>query len=239
MSAAPCPRCPRRGARELIDHFRRVRLLESDLAGSGENRCLTVGVNADSLATWFPEAADPFLEAGGLLDLRIDDQEETREMLKNGEVVGCIGSDETPLQGCGRKFLGTMSYALACTEDFRARCFPSGLTTEALGGAPAVLFNRKDRIHTRFLELVFPSFRGDFPVHYVPSPEQFLAFVARGRAYGAVPLMQARPLLGGSLTELAGARYEVPLWWHHWNLHTPALETLTACLTERGRSLIY
>ena len=52
---------------------------------------MTVGINADSLATWFFPAVGGFLDCERvLLDLSVDDQAETLKLLKNGEVLGCV-----------------------------------------------------------------------------------------------------------------------------------------------------
>ncbi len=226
--------------RELIRLSRKVSLLEGDL-GSGENaRTLRVGVNADSLATWFLEAAEPYLAGGRrFLDLRVDDQDRTREMLRRGEVAGCVGSESRPLQGCAADCLGTMEYALVCTPSFGEEWFPRGFTAEAAGRAPAVVFNREDRLHERFLGRLFLGFSFPGPVHYIPSSEQFLNMILRNRAFGALPLMQCSPYLEGDLRELADFRIPVDLYWHRWSMNSGDLADLTACLKESCRSLLY
>ena len=66
--------------RKLLNHAQQVRLLESDLLdeipalGSGEQR-LRLAINADSLATWWPEAIGRFCEEHPvLIDLEVEDQ---------------------------------------------------------------------------------------------------------------------------------------------------------------------
>ncbi len=233
------PPVPTARGRELIKHLRKVRMLEAEMDGGEIVRTMKVGINADSLATWFLDGIEPYLEKKGrFLDLKVDDQDKTREMLRKGEVSGCIGSDSRPLQGCGVKRLGMMEYCLICTPSFQDNWFPRGLDKETVKYAPAVIFNRDDQLHERFLKRIFPDGEFSFPVHYIPSPEQFLNMILRGKAYGAIPLMQCALYLGGSLREIADFRIDVDLFWHHWNMETEDMKDLTRCLIERGSALI-
>jgi len=234
------PHEPTPRGRELIRLCRKVAMLEGDLESRSPKRALRIGLNADSLATWFPLAVDPFLSEGGrFLDLQVDDQVKTREMLRRGEVAGCIGSDNRPLQGCGVRFLGRMDYALVCTIPYKKEWFSRGISPESAGKAPAVIFNREDGLHGRFWERLFPNEPFAVAAHYFPSSEQFLNLILRNRAYGAVPLLQCSSLLGKELIELAEFRIGVDLYWHHWNMDTADMKELTACLADRGGALIY
>ena len=78
--------------RMLCAHLDRVQLLEVDLAPalagrdgkSGTPLTLRLAVNADSLATWFPEAAAAFgRETGISLDLILDDEAHTAARLRS------------------------------------------------------------------------------------------------------------------------------------------------------------
>ncbi|MDC7224078.1 MAG: LysR family transcriptional regulator ArgP [Spirochaetales bacterium] len=223
---------------ELINHCRRVRLLEGDMGRREKHHTLRLGINADSLATWFMDGAEDFFAQGTPLELWIDDQDKTLEMLKAGEVAGCIGSDGSPVTGCSCHFLGTMTYVLICTEEFRERWFPRGFCAEGVREAPAVIFNRDDGLNRLFLEKMSPEFSESYRAHYIPSTDQYLGVIQRGLAYGAVPLMQCRSLLGRSLVELSPERIGVDLYWHCWNLDTVDLRRLTELLLTRGRELI-
>ncbi|MDC7220460.1 MAG: LysR family transcriptional regulator ArgP [Spirochaetales bacterium] len=229
---------PNEKGRELINHCRRVRLLEGDMGRREKHHTLRIGINADSLATWFMDGAEEFYARGIPLELRVGDQEKTLEMLRAGDVAGCIASDDSKVSGCSRHFLGTMSYVLICSRNFRGRWFPRGLTEEEVREAPAAIFNRDDRLNQLFLEKRLPPFKGSYPAHYIPSAEQYLDLIERGHAYGAVPLMQCGDRLGRSLVELSPERIGVDLYWHCWNLDTTDLKRLTELLMTRGRELI-
>jgi len=199
-----------------------------------------VGVNADSLATWFLAAVRPFLERERvLLDVSVEDQDLSHELLRDGAVAACLGSRAEPLQGCRCRALGRMDYRCLATPGFAARWFPAGLTAEAVQRAPAVAFNRKDRMHARFLA-GFLGREVRTPAHYLPSSEQFLELVAAGLAYGMVPELQARErLAAGELVDLAPGHAETaPLYWHTWGLRTRRLDALTDQVTHAARAVL-
>jgi LysR family transcriptional regulator, chromosome initiation inhibitor len=245
------PPAPTVSGRRLLRHARRVGLQEAELARSmelggqagtagdaGPWQTLALGVNADSLATWFTAAVLPLLTRERLaLDLKVDDQERTHELLRAGEVVGCVSTRHTPMQGCRALFLGGMRYHCACSPDFARRWFPQGLTGEAAHLAPAVVFNRQDTVHDRFLEGFLGESAQGAPRHHVPNSERFVDFVTGGAGYGLIPHLQADALLArGELADLAPANpMFVPLYWHCWNIASPLLARLTRALRETGR----
>lgn len=89
--------------RRLCQHLDRVRLLEQELQGAVPNLdpddkarvCLSIAVNADSLATWLtPVIAQFAASAPVLLDVAVDDQDHTAEWLRSGKVLAAVtGSD--------------------------------------------------------------------------------------------------------------------------------------------------
>lgn len=233
--------------RRFLKHFLQVAQLEKDLAGepaAGRDAAfasLTVGINADSLATWFPAVIAPFLSREQVvLDLRTDDQDRTHRMLRDGEVIGCISSRDRAIQGCRIRFLGSMVYRLVAGAAFADRYFPRGVTAEALGRAPAVVFNRRDELLTRLLNQVMGAIPADLPIHYLPSSERFADFITAGHAYGMLPDQQCESLLTeGRLVDLAPAnRVRVDLFWHCWNLRSKLLDRLTRCLVAGANRIL-
>ncbi len=246
LSRTTPPR-PSGAGRQLIKHYRQVKLLEDSLTvhlnkqGQEGPTTLAIGVNADSLSTWFLAAVGPLLESGELLfDLRVDDQEQTHKLLKDGEVVGCVSTEAKAMPGCRIEPLGGMTYRLLATPDFIQRWFPSGLTLSECTKAPALIFNPKDNLHNLFLQQALGRLPEIIPTHYVPSPEQFPALIAAGYAYGMVPDCQSELLRqSGQLIELApGEVTIVNLYWHCWNLNSPVLDKLTHQLVVRGPELL-
>jgi LysR family transcriptional regulator (chromosome initiation inhibitor) len=226
--------------RRMITHYLKVKRLEDDLfdaASPGEAAFSTmaIGINGDSLATWFLEAVQPFLEARNvLLDLKVDDQDQTQRLLKDGQVIGCISTINQPMQGCRMAYLGQMIYRPLATPAFKKKWFPGGLNVDAARQAPCLIFNRKDELHIRLFTRLFGRVPAPLPAHYLPSSEKFVDFIGGGLAYGMLPDQQSRDLLKqGRLVDLApGGHVAIELYWHCWNLKSDLLECLTRELVE-------
>ena len=243
-SAPPSPTPP---GKRMVKHFLQVNRLEDDLLddmadGEGDGFApLAVGVNADSLATWFLEAVRPFLEKERVvLDLRSEDQDRTHELLRDGEVIGCVSAMDKPVQGCRATYLGPMDYRLVATPAFAAAWFPRGLTAAAVEKAPAMAFNRKDTLHAKLYERVLERPPADVPVHYLPSSEKFAGFICTGLGCGMLPDQQSAHLLAsGRLVDLAPDRpVRVDLFWHCWNLRSGLLDRLTQILVAGAQKAL-
>ncbi|MDO6562051.1 LysR family transcriptional regulator ArgP [Amphritea sp. 1_MG-2023] len=212
----------------LQRHYHQISLLQSELLNKlkdvkqqGFTR-LTIGLNADSLATWFMDAMQPLMEQSPiLLDLRIDDQEQTHLLLRQGDVQGCISASSKPLQGSSAVFLGISRYLALASPAFIQRYFPNGVCSDALTQAPAVEYNEKDDLQNSFISRFYPDVQ-HYQRHRVPSSEAFTELIKRGFAWGMAPDLQMQALLNsGAVTEIvAGQSIAVPLYWHSWNLAT-------------------
>jgi LysR family transcriptional regulator, chromosome initiation inhibitor len=236
------PRATEAG-RLALRHFRMAQRLEGDFeAALGRERegfpSLSVGLNADSLATWFLPAVTPFLtKEGVLLDLSVDDQERTHELLRDGVVLGCVSSRSEPFQGCAATHLGDMEYRVFAAPGFRDRWFPDGLGVEAAGRAPALIFNRKDELHAKLLAGIFGRTPEGFQAFYAPSSEKFAEIIASGLAYGMLPDQQSAALAAsGAIVDLApGHAATVRLFWHRWTLGAGLLDRFTRALVRGAR----
>ena len=221
----------------LLRHVKVLRLLEaSSLRGlsSSADRDgpvpLSIAVNADSLATWFPALLrELFANRTVALEVVTDDQDHTSARLLRGEVIGCISTDAKPASGFLAEALGAMEYCCYATPAFAAEFLPDGLTVAGVLRAPAVLFNRKDSLHDEFLERRFGVRIDRYPRHYLPSPSALLEGIAMGAGYGLVPSTQAHGLLHqGALIELAPEHpVQVDLYWHHWEMEPPLAREIT------------
>ncbi len=232
-----------RDANRLIKHYMQVKSLETDIEkvmGKEKEKKFQIfplGINADSLATWFFPAVGEFLkEHRILLDLKVDDQDETHKFLKNGEVSGCISSSEIPVQGCSVIFIGAMTYRLLATKAFISIYFKEGLDEKSIYPAPAVIFNRKDDLHDLFFKMYFKKSIKNIPIHYVPSSEKFFQMVADGLAYGMVPDLQGLEMIrSGRLMEIAPAcPVKVNLYWHRWNLKSKLLDEFSRAIVKNA-----
>ena len=234
------PPRPTGAGRELIKHYRQVRLLEGGLSpgvgeGGGYAHRLAVAVNADSLATWFLQAVGDFVrERQVLVECITDDQDETHKLLRDGDVVGCVSARAEAMQGCRVTRLGCMTYRLLAAPEYARRWFPQGMAHEAAALAPAVTFNRVDESVNVMLADILGAPPAGYPTHYVPSTEQYLQAVADGWGYGTIPDGQGQErLASGELVDLApGRALPVELYWHCWNIESPLLRALTEALVD-------
>lgn len=248
LLARTSPPKPTSAGHRMLRHYLQVKKLEDDLQDElspsvQENFVsIAVGVNADSLATWLVDALRPFLEQEQvLLDFRVDDQEQTHQFLRDGEVMGCISVREQAMQGCSVVYLGRMDYRLTAAPEFAARWFPDGLAPEAAGKAPAVIYNRRDDLHNKLLRRIFGDENPPVPpAHYLPLPEKFAEYIVAGFACGMLPDQQSAPFIqSGQLLDIASPHHiPVSLYWHCWNLKSRLLETFTRHLVSGSRRLL-
>jgi LysR family transcriptional regulator (chromosome initiation inhibitor) len=238
------PPLPTEAGELLVKHYLQVKLLEDGLAaGLGPDEAdepvrLSVGVNADSLANWFLPAIGPlFADGQVLIDLHVDDQEQTHRFLKEGIVVGCISDRAAAIQGCRVEYLGKMIYRLLARPDFIEKWFPDGLTQVAVKEAPAVIFSRKDMLHHKFLRRVLKGPVKLNAYHYVPATEQYMQMISEGYAYGMVPDWQSEELQEtGELVDIHAAEHDaVKLYWHCWNLDSAPLQEFSDQLVKEAK----
>lgn len=232
--------------KRLIKHYMQVKQLEDELQGSlfqspsGTGfQTLPIGINADSLSTWFFPATESFIKDNPVaVDLHVDDQEETHKMLRDGEVAGCISSRSQPVQGCSITYLGSMVYRLVATPEFISSYFSAGVSELTVKSAPAVIFNRKDNLHNAFFKQVFGKEVAGYPAHFVPSSEKFVECISSGYGYGMLPDLQAGEMMeeGGLVDLFPGNAVTVELFWHCWNLKSDLLEMFSRdlCLGCKG-----
>jgi len=237
---------PTPAGRRLLPYLAQLRLMEAEALRALSPRQadgplrLAVGVNADSLATWFIGAVAEVVRGEGIvLDCVVDDQDHTHALLADGEVLGCISTRPDPIRGCAAVRLGSMPYLCAGSPAFRARWFPHGLTAAALARAPAIVFGRHDDMHEAFLLRHFGLDAQRYPHHVVPSSEGFMAFAVASLGYGFIPEIQARGHLArGELVDLAPEREEVVLYWHHWQVQSPVMARLAGAIGDAaGKAL--
>lgn len=206
--------------------------------GTGRRAPLRVGVNADSLETWWtPVLREAATWDDVVLHLHAEDQGHTPELLRQGTVVAVVTDDPTPVTGCTVTRIGTMRYHAV------AASFLLDLHRDAHGRVdvatmPVVDYGPRDGLQRTMLER---AARGRVsvprpPHHLVPSVGAYAAAVGMGLGWGMLPTGQVPPeLAAGShpdlelVPELGTA--EVPLYWQRWSAGTPALDRLTAAVT--------
>lgn len=232
---------------KLIKHFQKVCILENEIADAiggereSKNTTISIGVNADSIATWFVEAVKPaVLDRNVLLDIRAEDQEQTHQLLKNGDVIGCISSHAEAFQGCSVDSLGFTKYRLVASPLFMDKWFHSGVTFDQFSIAPGLLFNRKDDLHNKFFDMAFGRRPADIPCHFLPSTEKFVDYITSGIAYGVLMDQQCDQLIKEKkLVELfPSVTIDVNLYWHRWNLSSKVIDGFSKVLIRNAKLML-
>ena len=234
----------------LLAHVKQVSLMEADLlsglqggagARTGERwQSLSVALNADSVASWFLPGVAPLLRQHHLLlDMVIDDQDHTHDLLKSGDVMGCVTALAEPMRGCVAEPLGVMRYHCMAAPEVANRCrTPAGaVSPHKLLAHPAIIFNRKDALQDTFLKQQFGLQQPRYPRHLAPAIDAFEAAIELGLGWGMVPEqhLSGRP---GMVEVLPGATVDVALYWQHWAREAPTAQRLTqAVKAAAGQSL--
>lgn len=228
-------------ARKLCAHYDQILLLEADLIPAlkiEENSevapIIKIAVNADSLASWFPDVAKEFSEQSkALLDITLDDEAYTTKRLRSGEVLAAVTSDPKPVQGCKTTLLGSLKYVACVSPDFWQKHFSKGFSIEAFSQAPYMRFDRRDMMQQLWVKEVY-DFDLLAPFHRVASTQAFLDFALRGVAWGLQPYDLAKPYLEtGALIELPPYQpLEINLYWTITRLHATPLTKLTAAIQK-------
>lgn len=196
---------------------------------------ITLAVNADSMATWF---TDVFTELDDVLfDIRIEDQDHSARLLREGVAMGAVTTERTPVPGCRVQTLGVMRYLPVAAKDFMTRYLPDGFTARAAAHAPSLAWNRDDALQDMLVRKVF---RKDIvrPQHFIPTAEGFGAAVLAGRGWGMYPESLAAPHLeDGSFVRICGAHLDVPLFWQCWKLDSPIVGRITEAVRTAAEVL--
>ncbi|MDQ0771103.1 LysR family transcriptional regulator (chromosome initiation inhibitor) [Pseudarthrobacter defluvii] len=223
----------------LLRMARQVQVLEAETAaalGSGSNARahLPVAINADSLATWFvPVLHHAAGWEDATIDLHVEDQGYSSQLLREGEVMGAVTSDPVPVSGCRVELLGSMRYIPVAAPGLRRRFSVSGSLDWA--AMPVLKFNTKDNLQQQLLAA--KNINQSPPTHTVPSSQGFLAAVAAGLGWGMIPELQiSDELERGVLVRLEEDVYEdVALYWQAWTLDSERLNRLTTAVRSAAK----
>ncbi|AKU13354.1 transcriptional regulator, LysR family [Azoarcus sp. CIB] len=244
--ATPCQATD--AGKTLVRYTEELALLESEMLGmlGGADTTIQaplrmpIAVNADSLDSWFLAVFDAMpAEPPISFDLRVEDQDHSAALLREGTVMAAVSANAAPIQGCTVEPLGVMRYLAASSPAYVARHFPTGVDAATLGSAPMLRFNLKDALQQQFIEL-FTTETLQPPTHMVPSVHGFVALAKRGLGWGMVPEHFAQSAIAaGELTEIAPGHYlDVPLHWHRWRLGSQALNALTSAVRAVARNAL-
>lgn len=215
-------------------------LLESEAVaemtgGSPGLTRVAVAVNADSMSTWFTGVLGAL--DGVLFDIRIEDQDHSAKLLRDGSVMGAVTTERTPVHGCRVESLGTMRYVPVAVAGYVDRHLASGFTADAVASAPSLAWNHEDALQDMMIRKLFRR-NVERPVHHVPTAEGFGAAVRAGLGWGMFPTSLAAPSLAdGSVVRISDAHLDVPLFWQCWKLDSPTVESVTAAVRSAAAAL--
>ncbi|MDO4909258.1 MAG: LysR family transcriptional regulator ArgP [Corynebacterium sp.] len=250
------PAIPTEAGEVLAQSARRMALLQAEteqqLSSHLASIPLSIAVNADSLATWFPEVMTKVANHDGLtLRMRIEDESQTLHLLRSGDVLGAITRDSTPVTGCIVESLGTMDYYPCIAPGLLARYTLEDLTPQQKkqmtvveridwSQIPGLRFGRNDAIQGRALDRYCPKSKGfAAPVNEIPSSQAFLDAVRVGLGWGMLPEQQAAPLLkAGTVVLIDDYVDKVELYWQRWRLESRILEQLSAIVIEAAHAAL-
>lgn len=185
--------------------------LAETAGGSTERTRIAIAVNADSMATWF-HAVFARLPAI-LFDIRIEDQDHSAKLLREGAVMGAVTTERTAVPGCRAQPLGVMRYVPVATADYVRAHLPDGFTAAAVTAAPSLAWNRDDALQDNLVRKVFRR-AIPRPLHYVPTAEGFGAAVRAGLGWGMYP----EQLVTADFVRVTDVCLDVPLYWQSWKL---------------------
>ncbi len=234
------PPQPTQLGKRLMNHLQQVRQLElalniQSLSQDETNLPLTIrlATNADSLATWLPQAlAIPASKCD--FDLRFDliteDQSVALKRMKAGEVMVCICDHAEPVNGGAVTPLGAMRYHVVASPNFVQRYQITELTQ--LIELPCLVYDENDKLQHQFVKTLGclePKY-----VHICPSSEGFKQAMLAGLGYGLLPALQVGDMFNtGELVNLAADYFlDVPLYWHYWQTESPQLKLLREFASE-------
>lgn len=220
--------------RRLNNHLQQVRLLEHSLSQADQPLNIRLTANADSMATWLPDALARAQSSHRFnFDLIVEDQEIGLKRMRDGEVMACICAANHSVNGGRVQPLGILRYRALASPAFIERY---GLTdTHALPDAPCLIFNRDDRLQHRFLS--DQGLGGPRRIHRCPTSEGFVRMAQAGLGYGMMPELQVEAALTqGKLVDICPGYYlDVPLYWHYWQSESEALAELRQAVSHHAQ----
>ena len=98
--------------------------------GGGAARELRWRSTTIRLATWFTGVFSALDDV--LFDIRIEDQDHSARLLREGAVLGAVTTERHPVPGCRVQPLGVMRYVPVASADYIKRHLPDSFTAHAV-----------------------------------------------------------------------------------------------------------
>lgn len=230
----------------VVAHGRRLALMDELVArdlglAAGLGKAIPLGVNADSLATWFlAPLAELSTHHGMTFTLHRDDEDYTHRLLETGTVIAAVTTRADAVPGCAVTALGCLTYAPVASQGFGHRHFPKGGAPTEFEKAPIVDFDERDDLQTRWLSEQGIDASGA-PRHRIPASSQFAAAIGAGLGWGLLPREQREQLeaaTGLPLIHLPGPHVRVPLFLQRWRSSSATLDTICETIVSHARAAL-
>jgi LysR family transcriptional regulator (chromosome initiation inhibitor) len=203
--------------------------------GSVERTRIAVAVNADSMSTWFTSVLGELTDV--LFDIRIEDQDHSARLLREGAVMGAVTTERNPVPGCRVQPLGLMRYVPVAGPYFVERYLSEGFTLDAVRAAPSLAWNRDDGLQDMLVRKVFRREISRL-VHYVPTSDGFGSAVRACLGWGMYPeQLAAAPLADGSFVRISDVHLDVPLYWQCWKVDSQTVKAVTDAVRSAAAEL--
>jgi LysR family transcriptional regulator (chromosome initiation inhibitor) len=229
------PAAPTASALPLVRVAAQMALLDAEViaqlrGGDHPATRIALAVNADSMATWF---TGMFSDLGDdvLVEVRIEDQDHSARLLREGAVMGAVTTERQPVPGCRVYPLGAMRYVPVASRSFVTRYLPDGFTA-AVAQAPVVAWNRDDALQEDFVRKTFRR-SSAAPVHYVPTLQGNVGAIRAGLGWGMFPELLPR----GHLVRISDGHLDVPLFWQCWKLESTLITRITDSILSAASRL--
>ena len=102
-------------------------------------------------------------------------------------VLAAVTASAGSIAGCNTWPLGSVRYVAASSPAFVARHFADGVSAEAIGRAPMMTFDRKDRLQEQWMQQQGLASRHNPPKHFLPSNNGFVRGCEVGMGWGMHP----------------------------------------------------
>jgi LysR family transcriptional regulator, chromosome initiation inhibitor len=225
----------------LLNHLQQVRQMEAalGLTDDPEHMVVRLATNADSLATWLPQALVLPDQPGVQFDLVVEDQSVSLKRMKQGDVMACICDVAQPVNGGAALYLGALRYRAVASQAFIQQHDLADNLAANIAAAPCLVFTQDDLLQHQYLQ----DIAGATPqrVHLCPSSEGFLRAIQAGLGFGLLPELQVQSYLdSGALLDLSpGYALDTPLYWHYWQTESPLLQLLRQRVGHTAKQFLY
>lgn len=221
--------------KQLDNHYHRIVQLENELGFGNESESIAkakIVTSADALGGWFYKS---ICDLGDelLVDLVIEDQNISLEMMKRGEVLACLCSDDHVVNGSRVDALGYMRYrAYASSEFVKRHDLKKNLSN--LVTAPCLIYNNKDKLQHEYLEKLGLS----EPTNLItcPSIDGFIKLASNGYGYGLLCELQVEAQVKAGLIQPVGDEYiDIPMYWHSWRTSSEVMLKLRNAVIHQAK----